>query len=77
MPLLDVGVVAMGDAGTASGPTLAFGVGYGEHGDARVERGLGMLAAYQEDVTFGLMMHPEVVDAMLFQELESLARVGP
>ena len=58
----------------AAGPTLAFGVGYGEHGDGRVERGLGMLCAYPEDVT-GLMMNHEVVDAMLFSELESLARV--
>ena len=66
------------DAGTAAGPTLAFGVGYGEHGDGRVERGLGMLCAYQEDVTFGLMMHSvEVLDGMMFQELESLTRVCP
>ena len=72
-----VGAGGGGSAGAAAGPTLAFGVGYGEHGDARVERGLGMLCAYQEDVTFGLMMHSDVVDQMLFQELESLVRVGP
>ena len=63
------------DTGTSAMPTLAFGVGYGEHGDSRVERGLGMLCAYPEDVT-GLMMNHEVVDAMLFSELESLVRVG-
>ena len=65
------------DPGRAAMPTLAFGVGYGEQGDSRVERGQGMLCAYQEDITLGLMMHPEVVDAMLFAELESLVRVGP
>ena len=62
------------DPGRAAMPTLAFGVGYGEQGDSRVERGQGMLCAYQEDITLGLMMHPEVVDAMLFAELESLVR---
>ncbi|KAI0757114.1 hypothetical protein C8Q80DRAFT_1265086 [Daedaleopsis nitida] len=64
------------DASRSAMPLLSFGVGYGEHGDNRVERGMGMLSAYQEDVTLGLMMHHEVVDAMLFSELESLARVG-
>ncbi|KAI8995524.1 hypothetical protein BD414DRAFT_479785 [Trametes punicea] len=57
-------------------PPLAFGMGYGEHGDNRVERGMGLLSGYQEDITLGLMMHPELVDAMLFSELESLVRVG-
>ncbi len=64
------------DPSRSAMPALTFGVGYGEHGDNRVERGMGMLCAYQEDVTLGLMMHPEVVDAMLFSELESLVRVG-
>ncbi|OSD03539.1 hypothetical protein PYCCODRAFT_1476932 [Trametes coccinea BRFM310] len=67
------------DAGSSQGaavPTLAFGMGYGEHGDSRVERGMGLLSGYQEDITLGLMMHPELVDAMLFSELESLVRVG-
>ncbi|RDX55986.1 hypothetical protein OH76DRAFT_586460 [Lentinus brumalis] len=65
------------DPSRSAMPTLSFGIGYGEHGDNRVERGRGMLCAYQEDITLGLMMHPEVVDAMLFSELESLVRVGP
>ncbi|RPD63057.1 hypothetical protein L227DRAFT_644612 [Lentinus tigrinus ALCF2SS1-6] len=65
------------DPSRSAMPTLSFGVGYGEHGDTRVERGRGMLCAYQEDITLGLMMHTEVLDAMLFSELESLARLGP
>ncbi|KAI0670013.1 hypothetical protein C8Q78DRAFT_992406 [Trametes maxima] len=64
------------DQGTAAVPTLAFGMGYGEQGDSRIERGMGLLSGYQEDITLGLMMHPELVDAMLFSELESLVRVG-
>lgn len=65
------------DAGSAAAaPTLAFGMGYGEQGDSRVERGMGMLSGYQEDITLGLMMHPDLLDALLFSELESLVRVG-
>ena len=64
------------DPGNAAMPLLSFGVGYGEHGDNRVKRGLGMLCAYQEDVTLGLMMHSEFMDPALFSELESLVRVG-
>ena len=64
------------DPGNAAMPLLSFGMGYGEHGDNRVERGLGMLCAYQEDVTLGLMMHSEFLDPALFSELESLVRVG-
>lgn len=57
-------------------PVLTFGVGYGEHGDNRVQKGMGLLSGYQDDITLGLMMHTDMVDAMLFSELESLARVG-
>ncbi|EJF66597.1 hypothetical protein DICSQDRAFT_46065 [Dichomitus squalens LYAD-421 SS1] len=64
------------DPGNSTMPLLSFGVGYGEHGDNQVQRGVGMLCAYQEDVTLGLMMHSEVADVGLFPELESLARVG-
>ncbi|KAI1797771.1 hypothetical protein LXA43DRAFT_876851 [Ganoderma leucocontextum] len=64
------------DPGNSTMPLLSFGMGYGEHGDNRVERGLGMLCAYQEDVTLGLMMHSEFLDPALFSELESLVRVG-
>ncbi|KAH9857885.1 hypothetical protein C2E23DRAFT_718417 [Lenzites betulinus] len=65
------------DVGSRSAvPTLAFGMGYGEQGDSRVERGMGLLSGYQEDITFGLMMHSELVDSVMFSELESLVRVG-
>ncbi|KAI0639294.1 hypothetical protein C8Q77DRAFT_1046559 [Trametes polyzona] len=62
--------------GSANAPALAFGMGYGEQGDGRVERGMGMLSGYHEDITLGLMMHQDVVDPFLFSELESLVRVG-
>ncbi|KAI0335418.1 hypothetical protein GY45DRAFT_1431031 [Cubamyces sp. BRFM 1775] len=70
-----VGGAGAGGGGAAQ-PALAFGMGYGEHADGRIERGMGLLSGYQEDITLGLMMHPELVDAMLFSELESLVRVG-
>ena len=57
-------------------PTLAFGMGYGEHGESRVEKGMGLLSGYQEEITWGLMMQREV-DDLLFTELSSLVRVQP
>ncbi|GJE86009.1 ARID/BRIGHT DNA binding domain-containing protein [Phanerochaete sordida] len=57
-------------------PTLAFGMGYGEHGESRVEKGMGLLSGYQEEITWGLMMQREV-DDLLFMELSSLVRVQP
>ncbi|EKM60949.1 uncharacterized protein PHACADRAFT_83217 [Phanerochaete carnosa HHB-10118-sp] len=57
-------------------PTLTFGMGYGEHGESRVEKGMGLLSGYQEEITWGLMMQREV-DDLLFSELSSLVRVQP
>ena len=68
-------ILTLTDGGAAQ-PALAFGMGYGEHADGRIERGMGLLSGYQEDITLGLMMHPEVVDPTMFSELESLVRVG-
>lgn len=57
-------------------PTLAFGMGYGEHGESRVEKGMGLLSGYQEEILWGLMMQRDV-DDLLFTELSSLVRVQP
>ncbi|KAI0824277.1 hypothetical protein BC628DRAFT_1323107 [Trametes gibbosa] len=76
MKLVDDAEDAFDVGSRSAAPTLAFGMGYGEQGDSRVERGMGLLSGYQEDITFGLMMHPELVDSMMFSELESLVRVG-
>lgn len=64
------------DVSPSTMPTLAFGMGYGEHGESRVEKGMGILSGYQEDVTWGVMMMREV-DELMFNELVSLVRVQP
>lgn len=56
-------------------PTLSFGMGYGEHGETRVEKGFGLFGGYQEDITWGVMMQREIDDSM-FAELTSLTRVA-
>ncbi|TDL28413.1 hypothetical protein BD410DRAFT_811550 [Rickenella mellea] len=55
-------------------PMLSFGMGYGEMGDNRVERGTGLLGGHQGEVTWGIMMQREV-DEVMFSELESLTRI--
>jgi len=55
-------------------PLLTFGIGYGEMGDKRVERGTGLLGGHQDDVTWGIMLQRELDDVM-FSELESLTRI--
>lgn len=56
-------------------PMLSFGVGYGEFNETRIEKGMGLLSAYQEEITWGLMLQRET-DAQMFEELESLIRIG-
>ncbi|KAI0961434.1 hypothetical protein AcV7_000535 [Taiwanofungus camphoratus] len=64
------------DTSQSTVPTLMFGMGYGEHGENRVEKGMGLLSGYQEDITWGLMLAREVfTDDHMFTELESLVRV--
>lgn len=63
------------DSSPSTMPTLAFGMGYGEHGEARVERGMGLLSGHQEDITWNLMLQRDLDDQM-FSELVSLVRVG-
>ncbi|KAH8120091.1 hypothetical protein DFH11DRAFT_1838066 [Phellopilus nigrolimitatus] len=62
------------DASQPNVPTLSFGVGYGEVGDKKVEKGIGLLGAYRDDVLWQVMLQREMDDVM-FTELESLARV--
>lgn len=62
------------DSSQPSLPLLSFGVGYGEVGDKRVEKGNGLWSGHRDDVLWGIMFQREVDDVM-FSELESLARV--
>jgi len=64
------------DASPSTMPTLSFGMGYGEHGEARVEKGMGLLSGYQEEITWGLMTQRDV-DELTFAELVSLVRIEP
>lgn len=65
------------DTSQSTMPTLTFGMGFGEHGEAEVEKGMGLLSGYQEDITWGLMLQREVeADNLMFNELISLVRVG-
>jgi SWI/SNF chromatin-remodeling complex subunit SWI1 len=64
------------DASPSTMPTLAFGMGYGEHGEAKVEKGMGLLSGYQEEITWGLMVQKDM-DDLVFSELASLVRVEP
>ncbi|EMD41777.1 hypothetical protein CERSUDRAFT_110346 [Gelatoporia subvermispora B] len=63
------------DTSPQTSPMLTFGVGYGEHGESRIEKGMGLLSGYQEEITWGLMTNRDV-DELIFQELESLVRIG-
>lgn len=64
------------DSSSVSMPTLTFGMGYGEHGESRTEKGMGLLSGYQEEITWGLMTQRDV-DEQTFSELVSLVRVEP
>ena len=76
MRLIDDAVDSFDIGQTPSGTTLMFGMGYGEHGESRPQRGMGILSGYQDEITWALMLQREVVaDEMMFSELESLTRV--
>lgn len=72
MKLIDAGEDSF-DTAQSTGPTLAFGMGWGDAGDNGPEKGTGLLGGHL-DVTWDLLMQREV-DEMMFSELESLARV--
>lgn len=63
------------DTSKSTVPTLSFGMGYGEVGDNGAEKGTGLLGG-NRDVAWDIMMMREVqADDVMFNELESLARV--
>lgn len=62
------------DVAPSTMPTLAFGMGHGEHGETRVEKGNGLLSGHQDEITWGVMMQREM-DDLMFSELASLVRV--
>ncbi|KAI5121328.1 hypothetical protein M0805_003795 [Coniferiporia weirii] len=62
------------DSAQPSMPTLSFGVGYGEVGDKNVEKGVGLLSGYRDDILWSVMVQREL-DEVMFVELESLARI--
>ncbi|KIJ21616.1 hypothetical protein PAXINDRAFT_165068 [Paxillus involutus ATCC 200175] len=61
------------DTSQSTQPTLAFGMGFGETGEASVERGTGMLAG-RRDAAWELLMQKDL-DQTMFAELESLMRL--
>ena len=50
-------------------------MGWGEHGETRVEKGHGLWSGYQEDITWQIMTIGDV-DPAMFADLASLVRVG-
>lgn len=72
MKLIDDGDDAF-DTTQSTGPTMAFGMGYGEVDDQGAEKGTGVLGGYR-DVTWDILLQRDVDDVM-FSALESLARV--
>lgn len=58
-----------------TGPSLTFGMGFGESDSKQMESGIGLLAGFQDDVAWTIMLQPHVDDVM-FAELESLCRIG-
>ena len=78
MKLVDDAGDSFDASNSSAGPVLAFGMGYGEHGESREEKGMGLLSGHQEEVTWGLMLQREILsDDVVFAELVSLARVQP
>lgn len=57
------------------GPMFAFGMGFGESDVKQLETGVGLLAAFQDDVTWSIMMMPHL-DEVMFAELDSLSRIS-
>lgn len=75
MKVLDDAEDSFDTSSKAAVPTMSFGMGYGEVGGEGGEKGTGLLAGHR-DVTWEMLMLREVHgDAVMFGELESLARV--
>ncbi|KAI0048347.1 hypothetical protein FA95DRAFT_1490953 [Auriscalpium vulgare] len=75
LKVLDDGEDSFDTSQNVGGAPLSFGVGYGEVGEDRVEKGTGLLGGFQDEVVWGIMAQKDLDDGM-FRELESLARVG-
>ncbi|KAI0068273.1 hypothetical protein BV25DRAFT_1818660 [Artomyces pyxidatus] len=75
LKVLDDGEDSFDTPQSMGGAPLSFGVGYGEVGEDRVEKGTGLLGGFQDDVVWQIMLQKDV-DESMFRELESLARVG-
>lgn len=73
MKIIDDGANSF-DSSQPSVPTLSFGVGYGEVGDKKIEKGSGLLGGHGDDLLVSVMLQKEL-DEVMFSELESLARV--
>ena len=74
LKLIDEGGDAF-ESPQSSGPMFAFGMGFGESDAKQAETGIGMLAGFQDDVTWSIMMMPHLDDVM-FSELDSLSRIS-
>ncbi|KAF8527929.1 hypothetical protein BU17DRAFT_81164 [Hysterangium stoloniferum] len=74
LKLIDEGGDAF-ESPQTTGPVLAFGMGFGESDVQQAETGVGLLAAFQDDVTWTIMMMTHVDDVM-FAELDSLSRIN-
>ncbi|KAK0456210.1 hypothetical protein EV421DRAFT_1750991 [Armillaria borealis] len=74
MKVLDDGEDSF-DTSKSVAPTMSFGMGWGEVGDANSEQGTGLLGGHRT-LAWDLLMQREVFgDEVMFGELESLARV--
>ncbi|KAG7450361.1 uncharacterized protein BT62DRAFT_943270 [Guyanagaster necrorhizus] len=74
MKVLDDGEDSF-DTSKSVAPTMSFGMGWGEVGDASSEQGTGLLGGHRT-LAWDLLMQREVsADEVMFGELESLARV--
>jgi SWI/SNF chromatin-remodeling complex subunit SWI1 len=74
LKLIDEGGDAF-ESPQSSGPMFAFGMGFGESDAKQAETGIGLLAGFQDDVTWSIMMMPHLDDVM-FAELDSLSRIA-
>lgn len=74
LKLIDEGGDAF-ESPQSNDPMFAFGMGFGESDVKQMETGIGLLAAFQDDVTWSIMMMPHLDDVM-FAELDSLSRIS-
>ncbi|EPQ60847.1 hypothetical protein GLOTRDRAFT_118924 [Gloeophyllum trabeum ATCC 11539] len=77
MKIVDDGEDAFDTSNSSSTPVLAFGMGFADSGEVRIEKGTGLLGGYREEMLWSVMNQEGVrVDEIMFPELDSLTRVG-